>query len=190
MADSEEVITNIAGGKQSKLYEAFHLVDPYALQILASVHHRGAVKYERDNWRKIPTEEHLNHTMHHITEFMKERYTLVRDPNEDHLAHALCRLTFAVAMEVQYNGDVHTEHSDPKYHEPKTPSDKPNHLRDHAGRFAAVHPTTGFDEAARSFAAFASKARWHDLERASKTLGSKKAGASKPAVYRSGGRRR
>ena len=172
MADTEEIHTNEAGGKQSKLYRAYHLIDPYALEVLAAVHHRGSIKYALDNWRKIGTEEHLNHCLHHITQAMKgllraRQGRLIAYTAEDDLGHALCRLTFAVAMEAQYHGDqIHREHSDPTYHEPKAPPAEHYAVRDTGSKLGSVPTTLGFDERARSFATLAGEAGRHDTFRA------------------------
>lgn len=158
MSDSEEIVTNPLGGKQSKLYVAYHLIDPHALEALAAIHHRGAIKYAPDNWRKIDTEEHINHALHHIVQALKitgarRRGLLYAHDKEDHLAHALCRITFAIAMETEQHDGVHPEHSDPRYHEPKTTSAERNPVRDTRPECGPVPTTPGFDERARGFAA-------------------------------------
>lgn len=188
MSDTEEIHTNPAGGKQSKLYRAYHLIDPYALEILAAVHHRGSIKYAPDNWRKIDTEEHLNHCLHHITQAMKWTLgkrlgSVCKAEPEDHLGHALCRLTFAVAMEAQNNGNyIHPEHSSTAYHEPKTPSIKRNIVREVRPNIGPIPATPGFNEAAGSFAAFASSARRNNSLRPSKGGSSKSPGSNKPSL--------
>lgn len=193
MEDSEEIETNIVGGKQSKLYTAYHLIDPYALEALACIHHRGSIKYEPDNWRKIDTESHLNHCMHHLTQAMKtltaeRRGTCHPDVgNEDHLAHALCRLTFAVAMEAERNGQ-HPEHSDPTYHEIKTTSPECEPVRSDEGGLGPIPPTTGFDEAPRGFTTFAGKIQRDNPKRPSSARSSAKLGIGPTPVHRRGGR--
>jgi hypothetical protein len=192
MPDTEEIHTNEKGGKQSKLYVAYHLIDPNALEALAAIHHRGAVKYTPDNWRSIDTEEHLNHAMHHITQGMKiltgrRRGMYMPRDQEDHLAHALCRLTFALAMEIQQYGK-HPEHSDPTYHEPKAAPAKRSDIRDATGRFRRIPATSGFDEKPGSFATLTNKARRYNPKRPSSAHSSSKLGIG-PAPVRNHRRR-
>lgn len=152
-----EIITNAAGGKQSKSPMAMHLLDPsylydwaanmmdeleymsgdcisiegsdkenydcydairnianymtsdndkMLLQIaadclemddikqvirVAKVLQYGADRYEPNNWRLIPQEEHINHALVHIIAH------LAGDRQDEHLDHALCRLMMAYA---------------------------------------------------------------------------------------------
>jgi hypothetical protein len=88
-------IQNEQGGKQADLPYAFHLIDSKALFALANVMDEGAKKYERDNWRKIDTESHLNHAISHIYAY------LAGDTQDKHLEHAFCRLMMAVATKTE-----------------------------------------------------------------------------------------
>lgn len=152
-----EIVTNAAGGKQSKAPMAMHLIDPKYLkdwadegmkslnyfdsddnlkidnaeqydcfnavydiarymedgdldcllfasddleddgikQItkIAKVLQYGASRYEPNNWRLIPQEEHINHALIHIIAH------LAGDTQDDHIDHALCRLMMAYATE-------------------------------------------------------------------------------------------
>ena len=65
VSPDEPTATNAQGGKQAESAYAFHLCDPDAMLALAEVMQQGAEKYERDNWRKIPAEEHFNHMVVH-----------------------------------------------------------------------------------------------------------------------------
>ena len=58
---------------------------------IAKVLQYGAERYEANNWRLIPQEEHINHALIHI---MAE---LAGDTQDDHIDHALCRLMMAYA---------------------------------------------------------------------------------------------
>lgn len=158
VGEDAEIITNAAGGKQSKSPMAMHLVDPNflydwaankmeeleyldsddcscvdaedfethnyydcirnianymtsdnektLLQIAidcletddikqltrtAKVLQYGANRYEPNNWRLIPQEEHINHALIHIIAH------LAGDTQDDHIDHALCRLMMAYA---------------------------------------------------------------------------------------------
>lgn len=53
----------------------------------------GAEKYEANNWRLIPQEEHINHALIH---YYAAR---VGDTQDQHIAHCLCRLMMAYATE-------------------------------------------------------------------------------------------
>lgn len=152
-----EIVTNAAGGKQSKTPIAMHLVDPEFLKDIvynaerewevednyrASLYHAiyligdfmrtdskinlllamdsieeneckqliriakvlqvGADKYEPNNWRLIPQEEHINHALIHIMAY------LMKDTQDNHLDHALCRLMMAYATEVSDGFDYCT----------------------------------------------------------------------------------
>jgi hypothetical protein len=79
------IVENTKGGKQSKSEYAFHLCDYGALLALAEVLKYGAERYERDNWRKIPAEEHFNHMLIHSIAYLQG------DRQDDHLGHMFCR---------------------------------------------------------------------------------------------------
>lgn len=82
-------VTNAAGGKQSAISTRFDLMPPDALIRIAEVLAKGA-HYGKDNWRKIPQADHLNHAMRHLALFLKG------DTSEDHLGNACCRVMFAI----------------------------------------------------------------------------------------------
>ena len=195
--DSEEIVTNEQGGKQSKLYTAYHLIDPWALQCLSAIHHRGSIKYAVDNWRKIGVEEHINHAIHHLVQHLKIATFRRSGPDspllgvelEDHLAHAMCRVTFALAKEIEGYG-IHPEHSDPTYHEPKATPLKQGPVRLNDGGLAPVQSIKGFDESPRSFATIAGKAGRNNPKRASSARSSAELGIGPASVHRGGRRRR
>lgn len=155
-----EIVTNAAGGKQSKVTMAMHLIDPLFLEsfannraleleyiddtdttcvedeerlthgcyraiesiaeymrtgynlhlqlamddlepdelqqiiTIAKVLQYGVGRYEPNNWRLIPQEEHINHALIHIVAH------LAGDTQDDHIDHALCRLMMASATTV------------------------------------------------------------------------------------------
>ena len=145
-----EVITNAAGGKQSKAPMAMHLIDPSFLRLwfensgdivvekivdfmewqekeylieavyecyvlltgsalnedkaiieIAKVLQEGAEKYEPNNWRLIPQEEHINHALIH---YVAHR---VGDTQDEHLQHCMTRLMMAFATAKSENFDYH-----------------------------------------------------------------------------------
>lgn len=87
------IVMNEKGGKQSQSSYAFHLIDTEAILDLAEVLAEGAKKYERDNWRRIPSEEHFNHMIIHYYAWLKG------DQSDNHLGHMFCRamMTYATA---------------------------------------------------------------------------------------------
>ena len=88
-----ELVVNAAGGRQSALHGAPHLIPAEALLRLNAVVAHGAQRYAPNNWRHIAFEDHLSHALEHL--FL----LLDGDESDDHLGHALCRLAFAVATE-------------------------------------------------------------------------------------------
>ena len=91
LSPDAEITVNEKGAKQSKLAVDFTLLDANAMFALAKVMYEGSLKYEKDNWRGISTEDHLNHALAHIYAH------LAGDVQDDHLEHAFCRLMMAVA---------------------------------------------------------------------------------------------
>lgn len=157
VGEDAEIVTNAAGGKQSKSPMAMHLVDPTYLEEMfkdlaereeycdegdstcvrvesidrhsccraiehiasymrggidfdltlamdtlcddellqatriAKVLQYGADRYEPNNWRLIPEEEHINHALIHLVAH------LMGDTQDEHIDHALCRLMMAKA---------------------------------------------------------------------------------------------
>lgn len=94
LAPDAPVVTNDKGGKQSDTPYAFHMIPPQALFEAARVCGYGAKKYgetyDKRNYTKIDTVEHVNHAIQHLYGW------LMGDTSDDHLAHALVRCMFAV----------------------------------------------------------------------------------------------
>ena len=86
-----EIVTNKDGGKQSKSSYGFHLMYTGAMLALSEVLQIGASRYERDNWRRIPSEEHFNHMMTHYYAWKSG------DTSDDHLGHLFCRAMMVYA---------------------------------------------------------------------------------------------
>lgn len=53
----------------------------------------GAERYEANNWRLIPQEEHINHALIHYIAYK------LGDMQDNHLEHCMCRLMMAYATE-------------------------------------------------------------------------------------------
>jgi len=93
--DAETTI-NEKGGKQSKSQYRFDLVDPLAMFEMCKVLQEGFDKYGDDeNWRAIPIEDHLNHLLIHVYAY------LAGDTSDSHLSHAMCRIMFAIGVELE-----------------------------------------------------------------------------------------
>lgn len=60
---------------------------------IAKVLQYGADRYEPNNWRLIPQEEHINHALIHLIAH------IMGDTQDEHIDHALCRLMMARATE-------------------------------------------------------------------------------------------
>ncbi len=86
------IVANAKGGKQSQVSYGFHLMDARAMFRLAEVLQYGATRYERDNWRKIDAEDHLNHLLGHAFAW------LAGDTQDDHPGHLLTRAMMFVAV--------------------------------------------------------------------------------------------
>lgn len=64
-----------------------------AIVEIAKVLQYGADKYEANNWRLIPQEEHINHALIHYLAF------ILGDTQDEHLEHCMCRLMMAYATQ-------------------------------------------------------------------------------------------
>lgn len=88
-----ETHTNLAGGKQSYITRDYTLIPPEALSEVARVLHNGAMKYDKDNWRLVPLNDHINHALNHIY------LHLSGNMQEDHLSHATTRMMMALELQ-------------------------------------------------------------------------------------------
>jgi hypothetical protein len=87
---SAPVVTNEAGGKQSKVDYRFDLLPAKATFAVAGVLDHGAKKYAPWNWLKIGEEEHVNHALIHLFAWLDG------DKQDDHMSHAACRVMMAL----------------------------------------------------------------------------------------------
>ena len=62
----EQIVINSKGAKQSKIDTAFSLVPHDSLLAVAKVMKIGSERYEKDNWRKLSTDEIYDHLMEHL----------------------------------------------------------------------------------------------------------------------------
>lgn len=74
-----------------------NLLDKDPLIEIAKVLQYGATRYQANNWRLIPQEEHINHALIHYYAYSKG------DTQDDHLEHCACRLMMAYATKKSEN---------------------------------------------------------------------------------------
>jgi hypothetical protein len=84
------IVENERGGKQSHVAYRYDLIPPEILMVLARIYDYGAQRYEPDNWKKISTEDHLNHVMVHLVAYR------AGDRSDDHLGHMMWRAQAAL----------------------------------------------------------------------------------------------
>jgi hypothetical protein len=99
-----ETITTEGGGKHSKVPYDILSMDAFALLEAGSVMYEGKIKYGKDNWRLISTEEHIEHLIVHSLAW------LAGDRSDKHLAHSLCRAIFAVATNPENPSPLQTKY--------------------------------------------------------------------------------
>jgi hypothetical protein len=97
--EHENIEVNDKGGKQSKVPYAFHVMPPKAILAVAETLQEGDAKYGRFNWKLIPEDEHLNHSIGHIYKHLSG------DTTEKHLVNAACRALFALEMYLESKND-------------------------------------------------------------------------------------
>jgi len=102
---SDEIETNSAGGKQSKLETRCDLLPASAVKEVARILKVGAERYAPDNWRLIDCNSHLNHALEHIFNFLdkegeyQKTTAVFREyDRREELSHAACRLLMALEM--------------------------------------------------------------------------------------------
>jgi len=86
------IVTNEFGGRQSKIDSKLTLIPPKAVIEVGRVMLQGEVSHGKDNWRFIPLDEHLDHALLHIMEYLSG------GTDEDHLSHAATRLLMALEL--------------------------------------------------------------------------------------------
>lgn len=103
MPDTEEIEVGAAGGAGSKI-PWWELLDFRALDVIAGVLEHGAKKYARDNWRAVPTDEHIRHAVRHLyksLEAVQQYHEYLSEDTLNDLAHGACRAFMALAVFLQ-----------------------------------------------------------------------------------------
>ncbi len=83
-------------GRQTDIGVRFDLVPPRALQKVAEVLHKGALKYGEKNYLKISVVDHINHALNHIYGALYALRKTEDDVASEELSHAICRLLFSL----------------------------------------------------------------------------------------------
>ena len=87
----QEVAEN--GARQTNIEYQMELISPYAILKLGHVLKVGATKYGRDNWKGVPTDEHVGRAIHHLYQY------LAGNTDEEHLANAFTRCMMAMDLD-------------------------------------------------------------------------------------------
>lgn len=90
--DKNYLIQVLLTADEDNRIEPFKVVISRLLTI-SRVLKEGAEKYEANNWRLVPQEDHISHALTHYFAY------LIGDESDDHLSHFYCRLMMAYASE-------------------------------------------------------------------------------------------
>ena len=88
------IIYFMNSGSLFELRMALTKIEPNAFKQIIRIGEvllEGADRYEPNNWRLIPQEEHINHTLIHLLA------AAMGDTQDNHLDHAMCRIMMAYA---------------------------------------------------------------------------------------------
>jgi hypothetical protein len=98
LQEEDGIEVTATGGKQSRIAEAFELIEPDLMLRVAKVLADGREKYGAFNWKHIKDPEaHIGRAIRHLyLELARRRGEKVEDA--DHIANAVCRIMFAASV--------------------------------------------------------------------------------------------
>lgn len=123
------VVVNEVGGSQSKLIRDWTLLPFDALALVLQVLEQGAAKRGRDNWKTIPSFEHIQHLLEHA--IASHQCSHDESLAIEHLTHVVCRALFALQVLYEEHHEAretvytvrHPDASDVNYHPDDAGSD-------------------------------------------------------------------
>ena len=95
---TEAPTVEVGEASTSDIGARFDLIPPCSLKRVAEVFDFGSKKYGDTNWYPLPTSDHYNHILGHLTAWK------AGDESEDHLGHSLCRLMMLIQRD-EWDGE-------------------------------------------------------------------------------------
>ena len=93
--DCEKTTANEQGGVSSPTTADYTLLPARSLELVTLLMTDALKKYERDNWRLIESQDHINHCIRHLLMFQRTGST-------DDLTRAACRVMMALEMQTTH----------------------------------------------------------------------------------------
>jgi len=113
--DKDKIIINEFGAEQTEINFSFDLIPKEILEMLANIFKYGADKYKPHGWINITINDHINHAIEHIYNFLDDEKNSDNISNkEPELAHAFCRIGFACYLDAIKKGNFKSQIWDKK----------------------------------------------------------------------------
>jgi hypothetical protein len=80
---------------KSSIDVRFDLIPPKSILEVSRILAEGSMRYGLNHWQSYDAEDHLNHALNHIYQWLNG------DRSENHLGNASCRMLFALFMSMQ-----------------------------------------------------------------------------------------
>jgi hypothetical protein len=93
--DCETTASNKHGGVSSPTTADYTLLPARSLELVTLLMTDALKKYDRDNWRLIVSQDHINHCVRHLLMFQRTGST-------DDLTRAACRVMMALEMQTTH----------------------------------------------------------------------------------------